>query len=209
MLSDLMVSDGEYAYMRCSRIDVGESSIEVSPDPSQEKGGPGVSNSNYEHVLLANDGMLDLDWLHRGGFMLWRSRGQALTADESSVCTVPVFSTWAHSPTYVPGAGKMRLVTKGGNAWTSTSLRAKSLVLAADHLFVAGPTGIVEIDDPWTSYEGRKGTKLAVYSRSDGKQVTIFDLPAVPAYDGMSAADKRLFISFEDGTIQCFAGHYR
>ena len=71
---------------------------------------------------------------------------------------------------------------------------------------VAGPSDIAEPDDPWGSYEGRKGAKLAVYSRSDGKQVTVFDLPAVPVYDGMSAADKRLFISFEDGTIRCFAG---
>jgi len=207
MLSDLMVSDGECAYMRCSRIEVAGNTIEVTPDPSQERAGPGVPNSNYEHVLVATDGMLDSEWFHRGGFMLRGSRGQALAADASTVYTVPVFSTWAHSPTFVPGAGNVRLVAKGDNAWTSTtSLRVNSMVLAADHLFVAGPPDIVDPADPWASYEGRKGAKLAVYSKDDGKQMTTLDLPAVPVYDGMSAADQRLFISFEDGTIRCFAG---
>jgi len=207
MLSDLMVSDGECAYVRCSRIAVTESAIEVSPDPSKERAGPGVPNSDYRDVLVATDGMLDSDWFHRGGFMLRGARGQALAADASTVYAVPVFSTWAHSPTYVPGAGRVRLVAKGGNAWTSaTSLRVSSMVLAADRLFVAGPPDIVDPDDPWASYEGRKGAQLEVYSKDDGKQTKVMDLPAVPVYDGMAAADGRLFISFEDGTIRCFVG---
>ena len=39
---------------------------------------------------------------------------------------------------------------------------------------------------------------------SDGKTVSNQKLTAMPVHDGMSAAMGRLFISFRDGTVQCW-----
>jgi hypothetical protein len=106
-----------------------------------------------------------------------------------------------------PGKGKIPLSAKGEHSWsTRMAVRAGSMIVAGEHLFLAGPPDVVDPKDPWASYEGRKGAKLAVYSRSDGEQVNIVDLPAVPVYDGMSAARNRLYIAFRDGSVRCLGG---
>jgi hypothetical protein len=85
-------------------------------------------------------------------------------------------------------------------------IRVTSLVAAGDSLFAAGPVDVVDRKDLWGGYEGRKGAKLVVCSKTDGTQQAAMDLPAVPAYDGMSAADGSLFVAFADGSVRRFAG---
>ncbi|MGA2615956.1 MAG: hypothetical protein ABSF26_00020 [Thermoguttaceae bacterium] len=46
---------------------------------------------------------------------------------------------------------------------------------------------------------------LWVKSRDAGKPIAEFSLDAVPTYDGLAVADRRVYVSMQDGTIACFA----
>jgi hypothetical protein len=68
---------------------------------------------------------------------------------------------------------------------------------------VAGSPDVVDPKDPHGAWEGRKGGALAACTASDGKRVAEYKLPAPPVWDGMAAADGRLYIGTSDGGIIC------
>ena len=45
---------------------------------------------------------------------------------------------------------------------------------------------------------------LGIYSARNGSLLSRIRLPAAPIYDGMAAANDRLFISTRDGKVLCF-----
>ena len=85
-------------------------------------------------------------------------------------------------------------------------VRAMVLAPSADSvagkLFVAGP--LEKDDDPFAPYQGRGDGRLYVLSAADGRKVSEIVLPAQPVFDGMAAADGRLFMALADGRIVCF-----
>jgi hypothetical protein len=83
-------------------------------------------------------------------------------------------------------------------------VRARAMVLAADRLFIAGPPDKVVAGDPFAAFEGRAGAMLQVFSVEDGSLVKSRELPSPPAFDGMSAAGGRLYLSTRDGKVICF-----
>ena len=54
------------------------------------------------------------------------------------------------------------------------------------------------------AFEGKRGIFLRIINADDGKTVSQTKLPAMPAFDGMSAAGGKLYISLKDGTVTCF-----
>jgi hypothetical protein len=72
-------------------------------------------------------------------------------------------------------------------------------------LFVAGTKDEDRKDDLLAPFEGRSGGLLLAVSPADGRQLAQLDLPAPPVFDGMAAADGRLFLSTRDGRLSCFA----
>lgn len=213
MLSDLLVSHGEHIYMRTSQIQLTPSGFHVVRDTTPQKGGPGtpVTSMAYKNVLTASDGMLEPTWNHREGFLMNRVRGQAMVCDGDNIYHVQIFAHWRHSAPFEPGHGNVSLAAKtvDGTAqkWsTKMPIRVTSLVAAGDLLFAAGPVDMVDPKDRWGGYEGRKGAKLVVCSKADGKPQATLDLPTVPAYDGISAAGSSLYVAFADGSVRRFAG---
>jgi len=85
-------------------------------------------------------------------------------------------------------------------------VRVRAMVLAAGHLFVAGPPDVVDPDDPMAAFEGRKGAVLRALSAADGKTLAEGRLEAPPVFDGLIAASERLYLSLEDGTVLCLGG---
>ena len=71
------------------------------------------------------------------------------------------------------------------------------------HLFVAGPPDLVTPDDPMAAFEGRKGAVLRVLCAADGCAVAEHKLQAPPVFDGRIAANKRLYVSLENGIVLC------
>ncbi len=84
-------------------------------------------------------------------------------------------------------------------------LRVQAMVLAGDHLFMAGPPDVVPDDDPYAAFEGRRGAQLWVVSASDGEKLAQYRLDSLPVFDGLIAAVGRLLLSTADGKVLCFA----
>ena len=60
-------------------------------------------------------------------------------------------------------------------------------------LFVAGPVNPKEPLDVEEALLGKRGGLLCALSAADGKEVAEYDLDSIPVYDGMAAADGRLY----------------
>jgi hypothetical protein len=86
---------------------------------------------------------------------------------------------------------------------------ARAMVLADQTLFLAGPPGILATEDPLGALEGAQGGTLLAVATSDGGKLAEFRLESPPVFDGMAAADGRLYLSTIDGSVLCFRGRIR
>ena len=89
----------------------------------------------------------------------------------------------------------------------------QAMVLADKTLFVAGPSvkannlprRPIDVDPFAEALEaGRSGRLLAV-STNNGETLASYDLKNSPVFDGMAAANGRLYISSVDGRIICMS----
>ncbi len=96
----------------------------------------------------------------------------------------------------------------------------RAMVLAGDTLFVAGPPDVVDEKEMWgrsneplfrrkmiqqaQALEGEHGAILWAVSTKDGKRVSQADLDYLPAFDGMIAANGKLFVTTADGSVVCY-----
>jgi len=86
---------------------------------------------------------------------------------------------------------------------------ARAMVLAGDVLFFAGPPDVVNPADPLAAMEERAGGRLWAVSAADGKKLVEYELDSPPVWDGMAAANGRLYMSLTDGSIVCFGSNIR
>jgi len=92
----------------------------------------------------------------------------------------------------------------------------RAMVLAGDKLVVAGPpepkaarTAQLKLAAPEkieSAYRGDRGAVMRLVSAADGKMLLEHKLDSIPVFDGMIAAENRIFISLTDGSVTCFAG---
>jgi len=126
-------------------------------------------------------------------------KGYLLLADEND--NEPVLSDYTRG---IPkGIGFTRNEPPAWFKWVPVRIRA--MVLAGDHLFVAGPPDVVDPDDPMAAFEGRSGAVLRACSAADGSTLAEQKLDAPPVFDGLIAASGRLYMSLEDGTVLCLS----
>jgi outer membrane protein assembly factor BamB len=105
--------------------------------------------------------------------------------------------------------------------WTTDlPILVKAMVLAKETLFVAGPADIVDEEKAFASFadtqtqkklarqafvlDGDQGAILRSISTRDGKTICELKLDALPVFDGMAAANRRLYLTMKDGTIGCW-----
>jgi len=89
----------------------------------------------------------------------------------------------------------------------------RAMVLAQQTLFVAGPADKVNevphtpaaVDPLSESLEALRGGRLLAVSAADGKTLADFELPSPPVFDGMAAAQGRLYFSTKMGTVVCMS----
>jgi len=89
--------------------------------------------------------------------------------------------------------------------YTWVPVRVRAMVLAGEHLFVAGPPDVVPEDDPMAALEGRAGGVLRAVAAKDGQMLGEQKLQAPPVFDGLIAAGGRLYMVTTDGRVMCFA----
>lgn len=75
-----------------------------------------------------------------------------------------------------------------------------AMVLANGTLFAAGPTGNLSPD----MLDGNRPGRLFAVSASDGETLAEYSLDAMPVWDGMAAAQGRLFLSLKNGQVVCY-----
>ncbi len=85
-------------------------------------------------------------------------------------------------------------------------VRASAMLLTGDRLFVAGTYDTLEQDDPYATFKGRKGAVLQVFSATDGALLKTHPLASPPVFDGLSAANGRVYLATTDEKIVCLAG---
>ena len=54
------------------------------------------------------------------------------------------------------------------------------------------------------AYEGKRGALLMGVSTADGETLFQLKLPASPVWDGMAAANGKLYLTMSDGKLLCF-----
>jgi hypothetical protein len=116
-------------------------------------------------------------------------------------------------------------VAKGLNKalWeTNVPILARGLVLAGDTLFAAGAPDVLDetmpgirgqapavlkaVEEQEAALAGKRGGILVAVSKTDGEVKFRCDLDAPPVFDGLIAANGRLYFALQDGTVQCWNG---
>jgi len=92
-------------------------------------------------------------------------------------------------------------------------LIARVMVLADKTLYLAGPPELLALGGGSSSrqdlagaqaaYEGKKGSLLWAVSTGDGSKLAEYRLDSAPVFDGLVAANGRLYLSTLDGRILC------
>lgn len=101
---------------------------------------------------------------------------------------------------------------------------ANAMVLAGGNLFLAGPPDVADEEQTYgfvygaddelhrqlrrqeQAWQGAQGALLWVVSAETGEKLSEMTLPAIPVWDGMIAAEGRLYAALKDGTILCLGG---
>ena len=156
--------------------------------------------------------------------------GQLLAFDETTTYGVKVYTKRnVHSPMFFPATGgyllfaddnenEPLLTEKAANKdkgigftrgrppkWQKwVPIRIRAMVLAGENLFVAGPPDVLDPKDPLAALQDRSSAMLWVLSASDGRKLAEYKLKSSPVFDGMIAAEGRLYISTKDGRVICF-----
>jgi len=104
-----------------------------------------------------------------------------------------------------------------------TTLHVKSMLVAGDKLYIAGPPAVIneasaykdplseqvkaEMAEQTDAFRGKSGGILQVVAAECGETITEMKLDCLPAFDGMAAAEGRLFIVAENGELVCYGGN--
>lgn len=143
-------------------------------------------------------------------------RGLGLKA-RSDKALVSVYGTRHYTKRgakHIPGDGYLMFMRKKGAGpkapplWEKEKilLQIKALVLTQDKILVAGPPDVPidkKAENPLASIEGGMGGRLTIMAPADGKAVGEVQLKSPPVYDGMAAANGRVFISLANGDLIC------
>jgi outer membrane protein assembly factor BamB len=98
---------------------------------------------------------------------------------------------------------------------------ANAMVLAGGNLFLVGPPDVADEEKTYgfvyggndeinhqmrrqeQAWLGKQGALLWVVSADTGQKLSEYKIPAIPVWDGMIAANEKLYISMKNGTIVC------
>lgn len=228
--SDILVSDGSDLFLLQERMggDLARHPAEMQ-EPGKERGGfrvypPAPERGSTAKHLISTRGFLD-DSYNEGTYWTYSARwpgwdrhmngvpayGQILSFDEDSLYGVHVFTESVRVRRgFFPGTKGYRLYGRDHEAkkdrWSiRIPVRVRAMTLAAEKLLVAGPPDVVPKEDPLAAFEGRLGAKLWTFSAETGeKRAEVAELESPPVYDGLIAAQGRVFVSLEDGRVLCF-----
>lgn len=92
------------------------------------------------------------------------------------------------------------------NWTTKLAHRPRALLKSGGNLILGVMPMDIPKSAPHAAYEGEKGGAISVVSAEDGEPVAQYELNSPVVWDGMAAANEKLFLSTEDGAVECWAG---
>ncbi len=118
------------------------------------------------------------------------------------------------------GKSRQIPVTRFVHSWSgATPVQVTAMVLTGDTLFAAGPPDLQDeeavvraMDDPAVqkrmgkqraAFEGEHGARLVAVNPADGTMRAAYALDIVPRFDGLIAADSKLYMVTTDGKVLC------
>jgi hypothetical protein len=103
------------------------------------------------------------------------------------------------------GTGTGAETPKAKEGWSQRiPVRGRAMAVAGGRLFVAGPPDVVDPKDPLGAFEGRKGGVLCVFDTATGRKLSEQKISSSPVFSGIAAANQRLYLATEDGSLACF-----
>ncbi|MFH1719383.1 MAG: PQQ-binding-like beta-propeller repeat protein, partial [Planctomycetota bacterium] len=114
-------------------------------------------------------------------------------------------------------------VTRFVQDWSGdVAIQITSMVLTDNALFAAGPPDVEDeeesvktlldagtqkkLAEQSAAFEGKRGALLLAVSRKDGQKLAAYRLDFVPRFDGLIAANGRLYVSTLGGEVLAFSG---
>ena len=203
-LGEILSSDDQYVYLRDMVLD--------KRGIKQPKGNP---------HLFTLTGFLDDSWPHRSYWIFGlrcsistgcSGRDRNLISGRLLVVDKPMIYGYGRAKIHWSNQlqdGPYRLFAldsnKGAEQWTKKiPIRVRAMVLADRVLFVAGPR--VDTDNGPEGSKKNEGALLLAISVDDGAELARYPLDSSPVFDGMAAANGRLYLSLENGQLLCMAG---
>ena len=233
-LADVLLREGDTIFMRHAKLDLGlKTQSGGNPGAARvatwEKPMKVFGTPNDVPHLVAGSGMLDTTMFNRMSWMRGDAAGQLIVWNQSVTCSVNLYDTPKRrliSPVFFPDtdgvlvSGRKTLSaaepspkmllhrpSAEGSLWQiRVPVRVEAMVLAGDVLFIAGQPDRIDADDPLGSFEGRKGGELIAIDSRNGRKLHELSLASPPVFDGLSAAQGRLWISTQGGELVCLAG---
>jgi len=129
-----------------------------------------------------------------------QTKGYLLIADRNDSEPVLDFRTRGATK----GLGYTRTQPPVWHRWIKA--RVRGMVKAGPTLFVAGAPDVVDPQDPYASFEGRKGAKVLAINAEDGRTLKQLDVDTPPVFDGLIAAYGKLFMCTTKDEVVCFTG---
>jgi len=192
-LADLLTSDGDYVYMGTERFDL--------------KTGQRKSYYNWRTVLKGGQKGGFLDWTMK---QPWRGRttGQMLVRSPRTTCGFIALKKngWKLAYFTEPGTGEYNVFARNYDAsgkpdqadpgWVikGAAVAVEAMAMAGKTLLLAGPPDAVE----------PTGGLIWAVALADGKKLAEVRMDAPPVFDGLAAANGRLYVSTRDGRLRCY-----
>ena len=83
-------------------------------------------------------------------------------------------------------------------------VRVRAMVKSDKVLFISGAPDKVPDVDPLAPFEGRGKGILQAVAPDTGKQIMEVMLEAPPVFDGLISANGSLYLSLENGSVECW-----
>jgi len=215
VLQDILVSGDTHLYLKQLKLDEN-----------------GVVQGKSDKLISGN-GLLNPAWFSRIGWyfgtpvesrktqaditkyniMESPRQGQYLVFDDAATYSVRLYpNVGKFSQSFVPGGKGYRVFADDNaslkNKWNIfVPIRVEAMVATGGTtLYMAGSPDVADQADPWGAIEGRKGGLLWAVSAENGEKLAEYELDAPPVFDGLIAANDKLFMSLMDESVVCLEG---
>jgi len=204
--SGIFVADGNKLYLRHKTFDMRLNPLNIASAANHLIATPGFLDKTPQHrtYWTVSDDYKGRG--HRSGEMLVRER-----ADYYEMTGFPVNR---HSY-FDPRVSGYKLFARTSKGWNKDiPMTTKAMLLAGDFLFVAGNPlkdllaynhndRVEEAQTYVASYEGELGGVMWALSKADGSKLAEYSFDAPLVWDGLAAANSKLYLATENGKVIC------